>query len=287
MIGKIIKLTGGIYTVVDDFGKTYNLKPRGIFRYKELSPKVGDNVEFSEDVIEKVLPRHNDLIRPQISNIDQAILINAALKPNFSFDLLDRFLILIEAQNIKPVIIVTKIDLLDEEALNTLKEKMKYYEKMYKVIFFSKHTLDNIEEVKNVMSGKVSVLAGQTGAGKSSLLNALDPTLELATNEISEALGRGKHTTRHVELIKYQDALIADSPGFSKLDFYNIKPNQLKDCYPDFVLLEDECRFNGCIHVNEPGCKIKEEYNKGNILKSRYENYVRLYEEIKSIKIKY
>ncbi len=287
MLGKIIKLIGGNYTVLGEDLKKYVLKPLGIFRYKDLSPKVGDNVEFEPNVITKISSRKNDLTRPQIANVDQAILINAANRPLFSFDLLDRFLVLILKENIKPIIIVTKIDLLEEAELNDLKEKLSYYEKYFKVFFYSKITLENLDIIKDELRGKVSVLAGQTGAGKSSLLNALNPELSLATDDISKALGRGKHTTRHVELIEYERGLIADTPGFSKLEFNDLEKEDLKNYYPDFISLAEKCKYLGCNHVNEPKCEIKKELENGNILKSRYNNYLKIYQELKDKKVIY
>ncbi|MBN2504696.1 MAG: ribosome small subunit-dependent GTPase A [Bacilli bacterium] len=285
--GRIIKLTGGIYTVCDEFGGRKQLKPLGIFRYKNFKPKVGDIVEFDDNSILKVYPRENDLVRPAIANVDQALLVTSAKEPDFSFTLLDRFLVLIHQQAIDPVIIVTKIDLLDENKLDELNRKLAYYERFYPVIRVSNKKLFNIDAVTQIAKGKVNVLAGQTGAGKSSLLNAIDPNLELATDEISVALGRGKHTTRHVELIEFASGWIADTPGFSKLEFVDIDIYTLKDLYPDFRELSSNCRFNGCTHTHEPGCAVTEAYQGKLILPERYENYQKFYQEIKQTKPKY
>ena len=226
-------------------------------------------------------------MRPPVCNIDQAILINSAKEPDFSFNLLDRFLLLIEHESITPIIIITKIDLLEDQELKDLKEQMKYYEMYYDVYFVSSITKENTKELQNIFKNKVSVFAGQTGAGKSSLLNALNPEFDLETNAISKALGRGKHTTRHSELLDLFEGLVADTPGFSKLDFYDIKPEDVPDCFVDFFQLSSECKFRGCTHINEPKCKVKEEVDKGNILPQRYHNYKMILEEIKSQKIKY
>ena len=285
--GLITKLIGGLYTVRDEQNNSHELKARGKFRHKKESPKVGDKVMFNDEFIMEVKPRKNDLIRPPVCNIDQAILINSAKEPDFSFNLLDRFILLIEHESITPVIIITKIDLFTEEELNQLKEKMKYYEKYYDVYYVSSMTKENTESIRDIFKDKVSVFAGQTGAGKSSLLNALNPDFDLETNEISKALGRGKHTTRHSELLDLFGGLVADTPGFSKLDFYDIKPEDIPDCFIDFFELSHECKYRGCTHINEPKCKVKEEVEKGNILKSRYKNYQLITEEIKSQKIKY
>ena len=285
--GLIIKLIGGLYTVLDNENITYELKARGKFRYIYKSPKVGDKVLFDEDFIKDVKERHNNLLRPPVSNIDQAILINSAKEPNFSFNLLDRFLMLVENEDITPVIVVTKIDLLTKKELEELKDKMKYYENYYKVYYLSSKTKENVEKLHRLFDDKISVFSGQTGAGKSSLLNVLNPKFNLETNEISKALGRGKHTTRHSELLPVLGGLVADTPGFSKLDFYNIDIANVPINFIDFFELSDQCKFRGCTHINEPKCKVKEEVEKGNILPSRYNNYKSIYEEIKNQKIKY
>ncbi len=285
--GIITKLIGGIYTVVDEQHKTYQIKPLGIFRYRNFSPKVGDHVSFDNDSINEVFDRKNDLYRPQIANIDQALLINAAVRPNFSFMLMDKFLALIEAKDITPIIVITKVDLLSEKDLFDLKEKIKYYQNFFRVIYFSSKTKEGLNEILEVTKGKVNVLAGQTGAGKSTLLNTLNPDLNLATDEISEALGRGKHTTRHVELISFNDGYIADTPGFSKLEFQDFDEKELRFYYPDFFELSNKCKFYECTHIHEPGCEVIKQYKEKKILKERYEDYVSLYNEIKSQDKKY
>lgn len=285
--GRITKLIGGLYTVKDENNVSHELKARGKFRHKNQSPKVGDIVDFDQDFIMKVYNRENNLVRPPVCNIDQAILINSAKEPEFSFNLLDRFLLLIEHESITPVIIITKIDLLKDNELEELRSKMTYYEKFYDVYFVSSITKENTEVLQQIFKDKVSVFAGQTGAGKSSLLNALNPEFGLETNAISKALGRGKHTTRHSELLDLFGGLVADTPGFSKLDFYDIKVEEIPDCFVDFFELSHECKYRGCTHINEPNCKVKEEVEKGNILASRHHNYKQITEEIKAQKIKY
>lgn len=285
--GLIIKLIGGLYTVKDKNNNSHVMRVRGKFRHDNESPKVGDNVLFNEDLIMELKPRKNNLLRPPVCNIDQAILINSAKEPDFSFNLLDRFLLLIEHESITPVIVITKIDLITEKELNQLKEKMKYYEQFYDVYFVSSKTLENTADIKGMFKDKISVFAGQTGAGKSSLLNALNPLFNIETNAISKALGRGKHTTRHSELLDLFDGLVADTPGFSKLDFYDVKLEEIPDCFVDFFELSHSCKFRGCTHINEPKCKVKEGVENGDILKSRYRNYLLITEEIKDQKIKY
>ncbi len=287
MKGRITKLIGGLYTVRDESNKDYKVKARGKFRHSNQSPKVGDLVGFDEDFIMTLEDRRNNLNRPPVCNIDQAILINSAKEPEFSFNLLDRFLLLIEHESITPVVIITKIDLLTESELTVLKNKMKYYEKFYDVYFVSSVTMENTESLRKIFEDKVSVFAGQTGAGKSSLLNALNPEFDLETNTISKALGRGKHTTRHSELLDLFGGLVADTPGFSKLDFFDIKVEEVPDCFVDFFELSHECKFRGCTHINEPKCKVKQEVELGNILSSRYHSYKVIREEIKDTKIKY
>lgn len=285
--GRIIKSLGALYTVVDENLTRYELKPLGIFRYQNIKPKVGDIVKFDDFSIIKLMDRVNDLDRPSICNIDQALLITSAKEPEFSFNLLDKFLLLIIASNIKPVIVVSKMDLLKPEETAILKQKLAYYQRYFPVLYFSTVTEDGLQEISNITSGKVNVLAGQTGAGKSSLLNTLNPNLHLATDKISKALGRGKHTTRHVELIQFQDGWIADTPGFSKLDFTGLEADTFGQFYPDFFALSSECRFNGCTHTHEPECRVKQAYDALDILPERYENYCRFFEEIKAIKPRY
>ncbi|PKL00127.1 MAG: ribosome small subunit-dependent GTPase A [Tenericutes bacterium HGW-Tenericutes-1] len=285
--GRIIRLIGGLYTVIDELGNRVDLKPIGLFRYQNISPKVGDEVMYDEESIQEVLPRKNDLVRPAIANVDQAIIINSAKKPDFSFYLLDQFLALIEDANVKPLIVLTKIDLMSDKELLQLKSKLEYYTSMYKVCYVDSKNRVGIDLLMENLSGKLSVFSGQTGAGKSSLLNAIDPLLNLKTDAISEALGRGKHTTRHVELIKINEGWIADTPGFSKLEFPEMNVTKLKDLYPDFTRLANLCRFNQCLHINEPDCAVKKAYQEGSILKERYENYVLFHQSIKSQKPKY
>jgi len=285
--GLITKLTGGLYTVVDENKVFHELKARGKFRHTNESPKVGDHVLYDDDFIMEILERKNNLTRPALSNIDQVLLINSCKAPDFSFNLLDRFLLLIEHESITPIILITKTDLMTSTELDKLKEQMKYYEKYYKVMYISTKTNEDTQEIKNLFKDKISVFSGQTGAGKSSLLNLLDITLDLETNEISKALGRGKHTTRHSQLHDLFGGFVADTPGFSKLEFYDIKEEDVPDCFVDFFELSKNCKYRGCTHLNEPKCAVKTALENKEILESRYINYKLILEEIQNQKPKY
>ncbi len=277
-------MIGGLYTVIDENKISHELKARGKFRHTKESPVVGDRVIFDDKFITNILTRKNLLNRPPLANIDQAIIINSCVEPDFSFNLLDRFLLLIEHENITPIIVLTKTDLIAKDNLKKLKVKMTYYEKYYQVIYTSTKTLEGTNKFRELFKDKISIFAGQTGAGKSSLLNVLAPSLDLKTDAISKALGRGKHTTRHSEMYELFGGLVADTPGFSKLDFFAIKEEEVPDCFIDFFELSSGCKYRGCKHLDEPNCNVKKELEKGNILPERYRNYQLIMEEIKNIK---
>ncbi len=285
--GRIIKLIGGQYSVIDEQQQTTVVKPRGVFRHEKKHPKVGDMVQFDDDLITKLEPRKNELHRPAVANVDQAFIINGVKNPAFSFFLLDRFLIHAEKEDIKAVIVVNKIDLLTKEERRQLQDDLLYYERHYDVYYVSAKQKETLEQLSDVFKDKITVLAGQTGSGKSSLLNALDPSLSLKTQPTSKALGRGKHTTKHSELLPISGGLVADTPGFSKLDFEGIDAVDLPNYYIDFYERSNLCKFRGCQHLNEPGCAVKKAVENYEIPKNRYDNYVRIYEEIKQIKPKY
>lgn len=272
MNGIITKNISNDYKVVSG-DKEYICKARGKFRKERITPLVGDNCVFDENkkYIIEIEKRKTELVRPPVANIDQAFIITSAKEPDFSSNLLDKLLCIIEYNNITPVICFTKLDLLSKEELKNIENIISYYKKIgYKVF---KNT--EIEEIKKQFKNKKTVFTGQSGAGKSTLLNKLDKNLNLKTNEISQALGRGKHTTRHVELLNLYDGLIADTPGFSSLDFIGMTNEDIRDNFIEFNEYRHECEYKDCMHTNEKTCKIKEELEKGNILKTRYENYLK------------
>lgn len=272
MNGIITKNISNDYKVVSG-DKEYICKARGKFRKERITPLVGDNCVFDENkkYIIEIEKRKTELVRPPVANIDQAFIITSAKEPDFSSNLLDKLLCIIEYNNITPVICFTKLDLLSKEELKNIENIMNYYKKIgYKVF---KNT--EIEEIKKQFKNKKTVFTGQSGAGKSTLLNKLDKNLNLKTNEISQALGRGKHTTRHVELLNLYGGLIADTPGFSSLDFIGMTNEDIRDNFIEFNEYRHECEYKDCMHTNEKTCKIKEELEKGNILKTRYENYLK------------
>ena len=266
MEGKIIKIISNDYTVLSN-NSNYVCKSRGKFRNVNITPLVGDEVVFDElnNYILEVKKRKNELLRPPVSNIDNALIITN-VKPTFNTNLLDKLLCIVEFNNIKPIICFTKLDLLNEEELNDIKKYMDYYKKIGYEVYDNR----NIAEIKKIFKNKITVLTGQSGAGKSTLLNKIDPKLNLKTDEISVALGRGKHTTRHVELLEIENGLVADTPGFSSLDFIGMTNEDIRDNFIEFNLYKEGCKYRDCMHLNEDECGIK---SNTNIIKSRYDNY--------------
>ena len=269
MTGVIIKNISNDYTIESD-GKQYTCKPRSIFRHQLITPLVGDHVIFDEQnhYITKILPRKNELIRPSIANIDIAVIVTSVKDPNLDTHLLDKFLTIISYNNITPIIYLTKLDLLSTTELNKINNYIEYYQKIGYIISTNKDDL--LEKIQN----KLVVFTGQSGAGKSTLLNKIDPTLNLYTNEISYALGRGKHTTRHTEIYKTKGALIADTPGFSKIDFYNMTPIDIRDNMKEMFDNLPKCKYIDCLHNKEDGCYVKKLVEDKLILSSRYQNYL-------------
>lgn len=283
--GLVIKSISGEYTV--SCGEClYTCKPRGVFRYKEENVKVGDYVDFSSDelVIEKVYPRKNDLKRPVIANVDKAFLVFSYVEPDLNLNLLDKMISIFEYLDIEIRIIFSKKDKVED--ITKYQNIIDYYKKIgYKCYETSKTTFD--EEITRDIDNSICVLAGQSGVGKTTLLNNLDKALNLKTDLISYALGRGKHTTRHIELFKVGNGYIADAPGFGNIDFDDIDELTLSHTFIEFFKEIDNCKFKShCLHLNEPGCAIKEKVGSGEILKSRYDNYVIFMKEIKEKKLR-
>lgn len=283
--GQIVKALSGFY-YVESQNKIFQCKACGKFRKNDQKPLVGDYCEFSiengnEGYILKLLERKNELVRPPICNIDQALLVFSAKEPDMNTLLLDRFLILIEHLKIQPIICISKIDLVHLEEIQKIMEP--YTQAGYQVYYFSSKEKQGIDDIQQVFENKITVITGQSGVGKSSLLNALDIHLNIHTNQISKALGRGKHTTRHVELIKMYGGYVADTPGFSSLELL-IDPVELSQAYHDFKDLSSLCKFRGCLHDSEPSCAVKQAVEDGMISKERYEHYLMFLKEVKEQK---
>ncbi|GAE24202.1 ribosome small subunit-stimulated GTPase EngC [Halalkalibacter wakoensis JCM 9140] len=288
----IVKALSGFYYVQTDDG-VFQCRGRGNFRKRQIKPLVGDEVEFeaenkTDGYILDVFERKNELIRPPIANVDQALLVFSALEPDFSPLLLDRFLVHIEANDLSPLIVISKVDLLTDELLDEIKEYKQQYEKIgYTVLLTSTLENNGINDIVPYLHGKITVVAGQSGVGKSSLLNSLKPGLNIETNEISSHLGRGKHTTRHVELLSIGGGLVADTPGFSSLDFVDLEAEDLSNCFPEMAELSSACKFRGCTHTSEPKCAVKDALNQGQISETRMKHYLQFLDEIKSQKRRY
>ncbi len=286
MKAQIIKIVSKEYTLYTEEKEIVKAVLTGKIR-KQVTPVVGDYVQaeklHEQWTVQKILERSSYMQRPAIANVNQALIIMSCKDPDFSSALVDRISILVKKAGITPILVVTKCDMGMEGYIQESVEE--YQNGPMRVILTGKDR--NCEELAEVLKGKVSVLTGQSGAGKSSLLNRLDPTFQLATQEISKALGRGKHTTRHTELHFVCDGLVADTPGFSSLDFSNISKQKLGQCMVDFEPYIGQCRFNDCIHQNEPGCAIKQAVEEKKIPLRRYRNYLDVLEIIQQRKEKY
>lgn len=266
----------------------YECKARGLFRKKGISPNCGDNVKIraenaSKGVIEEILPRRSQIIRPPLSNLDVLVFVSSVCEPRPNLLLLDEFIAIAEFKKIIPVVVFTKIDKQDSSDLAKL-----YRDAGLTVFEVNNLTGEGSEEVKAFLEGKLSAFTGNTGVGKSSLMNRIFPELKLETNEISEKLGRGKHTTRHVQLYKLEKGgYIADTPGFSSFDtnrYDIIYKDELADCFCDFREYLGKCRFPNCSHTKEKGCAVIEAVNEGKIARSRHESYINMYEQAKQLK---
>ncbi len=301
--GKIIKGIAGFYYVYAAESGIYECRAKGLFRKQNIKPLVGDVVQF--DVIDEgektgnvidILPRKNALIRPALANVDQALVIFAADCPKPNLNLLDRFLIMMEQQNVPAVIGINKADLVSREELMSLREA--YRSSGYPLLFFSAAKEEGIDQIREQLKGRTSTVAGPSGVGKSTLINLLAPDAAMETGEVSEKIQRGRHTTRHSELIALgEDTYIFDTPGFSSLtvDYYNpgmqhladkefqaVEPGTLGWFFPEFRSREADCRFAGCSHIHEPDCAVRSALENGEISLSRYQNYVQIYQELKS-----
>lgn len=290
MIGKIVKGIAGEYFVHVQGEGIYTCKAKGVFRHKNLKPLVGDDVSI--DVLSKeemkgniidICQRKNQLIRPAVANIDQTLVVFAAKSPMPNRNLLDRFLVMMESQSMESILCFNKCDLIDCEEINDLKET---YEKAgYKVLLISVYDNDGIDKVREILKGKTTSLAGPSGVGKSSLLNIIASDVVMETGDISKKIERGKHTTRHSQIFNIgEDTYLLDTPGFSSIYTCECEKEELKYYFPEIYKFEGQCRFNGCIHVNEPDCAVKQAVEEGHIGQSRYENYLSFYEEIKNRK---
>lgn len=290
MVGKIVKGIAGFYYVhVVDAG-VYECKAKGIFRNRKIKPLVGDNVSI--DVLDEdekkgniidISPRTNELVRPAVANVDQALVIFAAAEPNPNFNLLDRFLIMMEKQAVPTIICFNKQELVTEKELDILKKT--YQSCGYQMLFTTALDSQGIEPVLKVLKGKTSVMAGPSGVGKSTLMNVLQPMAKMETGGISEKIKRGKHTTRHSEIIHVEGSTyVVDTPGFSSIWIEDFEKDTLKNYFVEFAAHEDACKFKGCAHINEPICGVKDAVDAGEISKIRYDNYVHMYNELKQIR---
>jgi ribosome biogenesis GTPase len=289
--GKIIKGIAGFYYVHVDTLGIYECKAKGIFRKNQVKPLVGDDVfievldeEAKEGSITEILPRKNELIRPAAANVDQALVVFALANPAPNFNLLDRFLIMMDYQNVPTTILFNKADLVDEDELRRV---VDIYAKCgCNVMFSSTLKKQGLEEVKDTLLDKTTILAGPSGVGKSSLTNFLLAESKMETGDVSR-IGRGRHTTRHSEIFcMCKNSYICDTPGFTSLMLPDMEANELRRYIPEFAQFEGKCRFNGCVHVNEPDCAVKQAVSDGIIGKDRYDSYVSLYDGLKR-KVKY
>ena len=290
MQGKIVKGISGFYYVHVAESGIYECKAKGVFRKQKIKPFVGDNVEIEilneqhklGNIVD-IMDRTKELLRPAVANVDQALIIFAVTKPKPNLNLLDRFLIQMEFQQVPVTICFNKVDLATKEELQELKEI--YSTCGHSVIFISAKEEKNIEELRQLLHNRTTTVAGPSGVGKSTLVNRLQPEAAMETGAISQKIDRGKHTTRHSELIHIEgNTYIMDTPGFSSLDIPGLEKENLGSYFEEFTAFEPFCRFQGCSHINEPNCGVKEALSQGKIHPVRYENYKLLYEELKNIK---
>ncbi|CDN23749.1 ribosome small subunit-dependent GTPase A [Lacticaseibacillus rhamnosus] len=287
LTGRIIKQISGYYDLAVD-GAIYRTRGRGSLRNDKIMPLVGDFAVFQpgqgddEGYLLRLLSRHNALVRPPVANVDQALLIVSAVEPDFSLNLLDRFLVYLEGHAIHAEIYLTKTDLAPDRLLKQIEEALAGYQAIGYAVFMPEAAFDpaTLNQVQASFADKLTIFTGQTGAGKSTLINHLVPGLDLATGTISRALNRGKHTTRTTDLYPIHGGLVADTPGFSSLGLLDVTLDDLRDRFPEFVALAPHCKFRGCQHVSEPQCAVKAALDAGKIMASRYENYIQFREEL-------
>lgn len=295
--GRIIKALSGFYYIKTSEGEVFQTRPRGIFRKRKESPLVGDKVAFTyetkdEGTLEEIFSRKNELQRPSVANVDIGFVIMSAKDPDFSTSLLDRYLVSLEQYGITPIIYVTKTDIVTHQEYTELKDKINVYEAIgYTILLPERGRVLSSKEITETFGKladqKLGVFLGQSGAGKSTLLNKINPDLRLKIGETSKSLGRGRHTTRHVELVELLGGLIADTPGFSAIQFEELTVQELPECFPEIWNTGHDCRFNGCLHINEPNCAVKAAVDEGQIASFRYDNYVSIMKEIDNRKPKY
>lgn len=298
--GIIIKALSGYYYVkplhngsIVTEEEAVQCRGRGILKKKGTAPLVGDRIiyvltENGEGMVDEILPRDSELIRPPVANVKLAVLLFSVREPDMNLNLLDKFLVHIEHSGLEPLIVLTKQDLADDEGEAARQVKDMYERIGYEVLITSSFTGTGSHELRDRLAGGISVFAGQSGVGKSTLLNRLVPGLGLETGEISLRLGRGRHTTRHVELMDIGNGgFVADTPGFSQLDFLELGVEELSVCFREFAAYAENCKFRGCSHLHEPGCRVLEAVTSGEIADSRYEHYKLFYNEMKDKKRRY
>lgn len=286
--GRLIKGIGGFY-YVEAADAIYECKARGVFRKKKITPLVGDIVAITindnaENTIDEIKDRKNSLVRPPLSNLDQLFIVASVVDPVINTTVIDRIIAIAEFKKIEPIVVLTKIDLSD----NYKKYYDIYTQAGFKVILCNNSTGEGSDEVKAMLTDKVSAFTGNTGVGKSSLLNSIDFSLNIETGVTSKKLGRGKHTTRHCELFKVNGGYVADTPGFSSVDFERcekILKDDLPYCFREFEPYLTDCKFQtNCAHINDKGCAVLNAVNNGDISAERHQSYIDLYNEVKDIK---